>query len=316
MKRFSITIPAYKKRFLHKAIESCLTQTYKDFELIIVDDASPEDLKSVIANFQDERIRYYRNEKNCGAERVTDNWNKCLSYAEGEYIICMGDDDILKNNCLEEYDKLIRLYPKLDVYHAWTELIDENGEVVGMQEPRPIYESALSMLYNRFRFDRLQYIGDWLFNVQNLKQNGGFYYLPFAWGSDDMTAFVTAKNNGIANSQIPLFQYRVSTLTISSGGHDEQKILALRQMDKDLMKMLGELKISNYTDEIYIKLLKPYIHRYIQNRIYGHLINYFKLQWNFYKFIRSCNMWTGYLSFPQVCIAYFKGITRKIKSMV
>ena len=54
---FSITIPAYKRAYLHEAIESCLAQTYFNFELVIVDDASPEDLYSIVEEFHDERIR-------------------------------------------------------------------------------------------------------------------------------------------------------------------------------------------------------------------------------------------------------------------
>ena len=85
--KFSITIPAYKQKYLSEAIESCLAQTYQEFEVIIVDDASPEYLKSVVDKFDDTRIRYYRNEKNCGALNVVDNWNICLSYATGDYVI-------------------------------------------------------------------------------------------------------------------------------------------------------------------------------------------------------------------------------------
>lgn len=157
---FSITIPAFKQKYLYEAIESCLAQTYKDFELIIVDDASPEDLKSVVDRFQDSRIRYYRNEKNCGALHVVDNWNICLGYAKGDYVICMGDDDCLLPSCLEEYSKLIDKYPDLDIYHGMTEIIDENGNVTNMQEARPEREGMYSMISGRLRNSRLQYIGD------------------------------------------------------------------------------------------------------------------------------------------------------------
>ena len=64
--KFSVTIPAYKARFLKECIESILAQTYKDFELIIVNDASPEDLTSIVKSFNDPRIRYYINELWCG----------------------------------------------------------------------------------------------------------------------------------------------------------------------------------------------------------------------------------------------------------
>ena len=101
--KFSILIPAYKKAFLKDAINSCLSQTVKNLEVIIVDDCSPEDLGTIVAGFDDERIHYYRNESNIGALNVVDNWNKCLSLCTGDYVICMGDDDMLLPDCLEEY---------------------------------------------------------------------------------------------------------------------------------------------------------------------------------------------------------------------
>lgn len=221
--KFSITIPAFKQKYLHEAIESCLAQTFKGFELIIVDDASPEDLKSVVERFQDSRIRYYRNEKNCGALHVVDNWNISLGYATGDYVICMGDDDCLLPNCLEEYSKLIEKYPDLDIYHGMTEIIDENGNVTNMQEARPEREGMYSMISGRLRNSRLQYIGDWLFKRTALEQLNGYVNMPMAWGSDDLTAYTIAKNKGVANTQIPVFQYRISSLTISNSGHYREK---------------------------------------------------------------------------------------------
>ena len=81
---FTVTIPAYKRKFFKEAIVSILEQTYPNWELVIVDDASPEDLNSVVREFDDSRIKYYRNDKNIGAENVVENWNKCLNYAKGD----------------------------------------------------------------------------------------------------------------------------------------------------------------------------------------------------------------------------------------
>lgn len=248
--KFSITIPAYKQKYLYEAIESCLVQTYKDFELIIVDDASPEDLKSVVDRFQDPRIRYYRNEKNCGALNVVDNWNICLGYAQGDYVICMGDDDRLLPNSLEEYSKLIDKYPDLDIYHGMTEIIDENGNVTNIQEARPEREGMYSMISGRLRNSRLQYIGDWLFKRTALEQLNGYINMPMAWGSDDLTAYTIAKNKGVANTQIPVFQYRISSLTISNSGHYREKAKiqfdVLNQVESLLRK--GEEKVDGIED--------------------------------------------------------------------
>lgn len=242
--KFSITIPAYKQRYLYEAIESCLAQTYKDFELIIVDDASPENLKSVVDRFQDSRIRFYRNEKNCGALNVVDNWNICLGYATGDYIICMGDDDRLLPNCLDEYDKLIGKYPNLNVYHALTEIIDENSQFCYMQEMRPEREGIYSMIYGRLRNKRQQYIGDWLFRTQWLKNLGGYVNIPMAWGSDDLTAYKAAVNHGVANSQIPMFQYRENHPTISSNGNMLVKFDAMLKSFEKIKLLLDDQTIQ------------------------------------------------------------------------
>ena len=83
MVKFSIAIPAYKGVFFNECLNSLLQQTYSDFEIIIVDDASPDNLFQIVENNQDIRIQYYKNETNIGAENVVDNWNRCLQYAKG-----------------------------------------------------------------------------------------------------------------------------------------------------------------------------------------------------------------------------------------
>lgn len=216
--RFSILIPAFKSRFLKECVDSILAQTYNDFEVIIVDDASPEDLYSVVKLYGDARIHYHRNEVGFGASNVVGNWNRCLEYAQGDYIICMGDDDMLTPNALEEYDKLIGKYPGLGVYHGLTELIDEKGELVAMQESRPEFESVFSLIWHRWTTRCHQYIGDWCFDAEKLCRNGGFYYLPLAWGSDDISAVMAARESGVANTNALCFLYRKNCQTISMGG--------------------------------------------------------------------------------------------------
>lgn len=252
--KFSITIPAYKQKYLHEAIESCLAQTYKDFELIIVDDASPEDLKSVVNKFQDNRIRYYRNNKNCGALNVVDNWNKCLAHATGDYVICMGDDDKLLSNALDEYAKLIEKYPNVDVFHGWTEVIDEHSDVINLLDTRPEWESVYSLMWQRWN-GRQQFIGDFLFKTATLRKNGGFYKQPLAWGSDDITAYINAKENGVANTQVPVFQYRQTSITLSSISNGKIKLEALEKEKLWTESFLSHSSVRNDLDRLLLDLL-------------------------------------------------------------
>ncbi len=225
---FSITIPAYKSQFLREAIESVTSQTYPDWQLIIVDDCSPEDLHAFVEPYLgDSRVSYYRNEQNCGAINVVDNWNICLSHATGDYVICMGDDDRLLPCCLEEYRRLIECHPGLNVYHGWTQIIDEMGQLSYLQAPRPEWESALSLIWNRWNGRRFQFIGDFCYLTSYLKANGGYQHFPLAWGSDDVTAVLAARDKGIANTQTFCFQYRHNSQSITSTAFAEEKIEAL-----------------------------------------------------------------------------------------
>lgn len=228
--KFSITIPAYKSRYLHEAIESVLNQSYRNFELIIVDDHSPEDLKKIVDSYSDKRLFYYRNEKNCGIKHVVDNWNICLSKCNGDYVICMGDDDRLMPNCLDEYRIMIEKHPDFNVYHAKAQLIDENSEVIATQESRPEFETAYEMLYNLWTYKRQQFIGDFCYNISWLRANKGYVNFPYAYSSDWVTAFLAANGKGIINGQKFMFQYRVSRYTISVSGNKEGKIQATYQV--------------------------------------------------------------------------------------
>lgn len=227
MIKFSVVIPTYKNNYLEECISSVLNQTYENLELIIVNDASPYDIDSIVSKFKDKRIKYYKNEKNCGAVNVVDNWNICLSYATGDYLICIGDDDRLCPNCLAEYHKLIETYPDIKLLHARTELIDENGNFLRYQYERPEWESVYAFIYNRFKYRCDQFIGDFCFEITSLRKLGGFHKIPLAWGSDDITAVKSAAISGVANTQKVAFQYRVNRHTISNNGNTELKIKSI-----------------------------------------------------------------------------------------
>lgn len=214
--KFSVTIPAYKSQYLREAIESVICQTYTDWELIIVDDCSPENLEAIVKPFlADCRVQYYCNEKNCGAVDVVDNWNICLSHSTGDYVICMGDDDRLLPCCLEEYQTLITRHPNLYVYHARTRIIDEEGNPVETQKACPSYETCQEMLYGQWKNNRKQFIGDFLFSRRWLNDNKGYIKFPLAYCSDWATANLAARDKGIANSETIMFEYRSHSNTIS-----------------------------------------------------------------------------------------------------
>lgn len=226
MPKFSVCIPAYKSRFLSECIQSILRQSYVDFELLVLNDCSPEPVEKIVRSFSDARIRYYENESNVGAVRLTDNWNRCVALAEGEYVVIMGDDDRLELDYLEEFAALMDRYPGLDVYHCRSLIIDDQGNAVRLTPAGPSFERVCDHIWHRLNQWRSQYISDFVYRTDALRSVGGCYALPLAWGADDITAYRACERKGMAHTNRPVFNYRSNGLSITSTGNDLEKMRA------------------------------------------------------------------------------------------
>lgn len=268
--KFSILIPAFKKQYFKECLKSIITQTYSDFEIIVVDDNSPENLKAVINELNNDKIKYYRNKNNIGAINVVDNWNICLKYASGDFCICMGDDDILSDNCLMEYYNSINKYPLIDVFHARTILIDHNSKPLYITKLRPEHESCLDHIRQRMDGE-LQYVGDFCYRTKKLKDLGGYIKMPLAWGADDVTSYMMSKDQGIVNIDIPSFFYRVNTLSISSSGNVKIKINAYQKHKIWLNKFLSTYDGQDLSMEslLNLKYIKENLDSYFSKKIEG-----------------------------------------------
>ena len=129
---YSFIMPAYKSKFIQQAIDSVLTQSYTNFELVIVNDASPDNLFKVVNSYHDERISYFENKENIGGKDLIENWNHCLNYAQGEYVILASDDDIYKLDFLKEINDLIIKYPRCDVLRSRVQRINTERNVTNV----------------------------------------------------------------------------------------------------------------------------------------------------------------------------------------
>lgn len=99
MELVSVIMPAYNcERFIAEAIRSVLTQTYTNWELLIVDDCSTDKTADIVASFDDPRIHYMRNKQNEGAALTR---NKALREAKGRYIAFLDADDLWAPEKLE-----------------------------------------------------------------------------------------------------------------------------------------------------------------------------------------------------------------------
>lgn len=98
--KVSVCIPTYRgAATIGAAIESVLSQSLADFELIVIDDGSSDDTQAIVKRFTDPRLRYLQNDRNLGPEG---NWNRCLELAQGKYFKLLPHDDLLHPLCLEK----------------------------------------------------------------------------------------------------------------------------------------------------------------------------------------------------------------------
>ncbi len=122
----SICIPTYNRgKFLKEAIESALSQTYKNYEIIVVDDGSTDNTEEIVLGFNSDKIRYFKKaHSNC-----PDTRNKTLMESKGEYIIWLDDDDIFAENLLEVYVDYVNKYPDADIFYCHLLLFDEQSGI-------------------------------------------------------------------------------------------------------------------------------------------------------------------------------------------
>lgn len=114
--------------FLKEATESILKQTYKNFEYIIVDDASTDDTWRYLKSLRDKRIKLVKNKKNLG---LAASLNIAIQQTKGEFIARMDADDISLKNRLATQLKFLENNSDVSICGSWADLIDEKGKNVG-----------------------------------------------------------------------------------------------------------------------------------------------------------------------------------------
>jgi len=266
---FSFILPAFKIEYLREAIESILKQTYAHFELIIVNDKSPYDVKAVVESFTDSRIRYYENAENMGGKDLVAHWNNCLQYATGEWVIMASDDDIYEAEYLNKMDLLIREYPHLSVFHCRFATIDAKNKVIAISQPCLRYETAEEFIFNNIIERRRQVLPNFIFRKSKLDAIGGFVNLPLAWGADDATSCRLALEGGVGYCDEILFSWRFSGENISSRQDNLMTKLTSRLLLYDYFnkQIVISLKEDNIISEYYKKITISNLKRAIQREI-------------------------------------------------
>ncbi len=194
MAKVSVCIPTYNRsHYLIYAVNSVLNQTYSDFELIICDDASPDNTPEIVAGFEDSRIRYIRHEKNMGRSC---NMRSGFEVSQGDYFIKFDDDDALTPEFLEKTVKILDKNPQVDFVCTNHWIIDKDSKRVEAATEENAIRWGKDKLkkgiiedldWQTFYYQSLQ-VGSTLFRYSCLKEVD--YMDPKADGCEDFDLLV------------------------------------------------------------------------------------------------------------------------------
>ncbi len=135
MRKFSIILPVRNgSNYLQPCVESILAQTYPDFELLVLENASTDNTLDILRSFRDERIKIIPAEKPLTIE---ENWARAIALPKAEYMTLIGHDDIVAPHFLEVINTLIQKYPDASLYHTHFNFIDGKGKVIRKCKPMP-----------------------------------------------------------------------------------------------------------------------------------------------------------------------------------
>lgn len=246
--KVSIVLPVYNgEKYLARAIESILQQTYKNFELIIIDDCSTDESNRIAKSYAklDARIRVYKNRENIKLPR---SLNAGFRVATGELFTWTSDDNILKPETIEAMVHVFEEKPDVDFVYADIIPIDVHGNVKSRKclngEIEDIYvlnPVLACFLYRRKIHERLK------------------GYNPKLFLCEDYDFWVRTYENGFEMYHLKekLYYYRVHDGSLTNKKQKEHAILTLKLLLRNLFKekkMSNRLRIMSEMKE-YIKVL-------------------------------------------------------------
>ena len=195
MTKYTFLLPAYKGRFLDEMLRSIQNQTYADFKVVISDDCSPEDLRSICEPYlADPRFTYRRNEENMGCKSLVAHWNLLVSMCDTEFLIMASDDDVYEPQFLEEIDKLTVKYPAVDLFRARVRRINRDGDLLANDILADEYLDNLQYIYHSHCNYFVSCEGNFVYRKRTLISSGMFVDFPAAWFSAYATCFKISKN--------------------------------------------------------------------------------------------------------------------------
>ncbi len=225
----SIILPTHNgSRFLHHAIESCLSQSYSHWELIVVDDASTDNTPDIISRYvnRDSRIKSVRHTVN---RKLPASLNSGFALAEGDLLTWTSDDNCYRAPALASMVASLEANPDVGIVYADATLIDDAGREIGRltappPEELPYWNSVgACFLYRRLVAETMGTYDESLFLAEDHE-----YWLR---------ALTTFRFHHLAED---LYLYRVHEGALSQTRSEATKLAVRRMLEHYLSRSLRD----------------------------------------------------------------------------
>ena len=182
----AIVIPVYKGVFFEETLDSIMDQTDQGFHVYIGDDASDDDIGSIIRSYDSiPNLTYKRFTQNAGYHSPAIHWNRCIDMVEDEeWIWLFSDDDLMDTQCIENFKKTLQENPDVLLFKF------NSAKFVGDQIVRenrfPAQITTVDFLNIKLNYVSESYAVEYIFHRSLLDKTGNFRDFPLSWCSDDL----------------------------------------------------------------------------------------------------------------------------------
>jgi len=264
----SIIMPCYNaERFLKKAIESMLNQTFTDFEFIIIDDCSTDRSAAIIHEYikDDPRIRYIKNDKNRG---VASSLNIGINNSNGKFIARMDADDISAPERLKKQIEHMKNNPDCVACGSDIIIINEHGSIIGSRKYLYSNKTIKKNIHRASCFAHPTVI----IRAETLRNNGLLYSISLPWVEDFDLWFKLSEHGEFSNLEESLLYYRLSSSSVKNSHCKEslRNTIRLKVMNMSHATILSCFVLCA---EIILYLLPAWIILFLYEMRYSSLIN-------------------------------------------
>lgn len=257
MARVTVLMPTYNVApYVREAIDSVLQQTYRDFELLVMDDCSTDETVDIVRNIADPRIRIVQNESNLG---LAENLNRGLNLTKTEYVSRMDGDDIALPHWLQSEVEFLDTHPEVGVCGGGAQRFGTSQSIVRLPEwhddivANMLFECSILVPTVRM----------------SVVREHGLRYRPESFPAEDYRFWADClRVTQLHNIPDTLFRYRMHPTQICSARQEEQK-KKVAEVQHYMQEWHGNSKVMSHKLFIKRQQIQYLINKRIPRKIHN-----------------------------------------------